>query len=82
MYCSVVVSSGRRLSEATKELVVRIASEEARKARGSYSFVLHEAFEDSAFIELVVEGREPAINSLVVVLADTLPGRVTRRTQP
>jgi hypothetical protein len=82
MYCSVIVSSRRRLSETTKDLAVRIASEEARQAERRYSFVLHEALEGSSFVELIVEGREAAVNSLVEVLADTLPYHVSRRLRP
>jgi hypothetical protein len=82
MYGSVIVFSRHGLSEDTRDLAVGIASEEARKATGRYSFILHEALEGSSFVELIVEGRAAAITGLVTVLSDTLPYRVSARLQP
>ncbi len=68
----VEVTANYDLSNRDRDLIAEIASEEARKSRGAYSFIVHGIVESNTSSTLLVEACQTALNNLLLVLSDNL----------
>ena len=71
------VSSRQKFTQASRDFIVELVSEEARKAISSHSFVLHDAIESTHYCRLLVEAPRPVLAELLRTMRDNLPHRIT-----
>jgi len=69
----VTVISKRNLLYNDRDFIAELVSEEARKTREPYSFILHDIVEGKKYSEMLVEGREIALTNLLSVIKNNLP---------
>ncbi|MCD6239555.1 MAG: hypothetical protein J7K51_09650 [Thermotogae bacterium] len=67
------VTPKRNFSNKDRNFIAELVSEEARKTREPYSFILHDIVESKKYSEMLVEGREIALTNLLSVIKDNLP---------
>ena len=73
------ITAARDLSQASRDFMVDLASEEARKVIPAFAFTIHDAHESKRYLKLLIEGSHAALLNLVSVLADNLPYRISHR---
>ena len=71
------ISSKKTLTQANRDFIVELVSEEARKATSGYSFVLHDVIESAKYCRLRIEASKPALAELRRTLKDNLPHRIS-----
>ncbi len=65
-----MISSGKKISNNDKDFITELISEEARKTKGDYSFILHNIIEKKKYSMAIIEGTRNAIVNLIPVLKD------------
>lgn len=73
------MTSSRNLSDAARDFIVELASEEARTVIPSLSFTLHEVVESRRRSSLLIEGNHPALVNLAAMFKANCPYRVEFR---
>ncbi|MFA5780070.1 MAG: hypothetical protein WC947_08020 [Elusimicrobiota bacterium] len=70
------INSKQNLSDADRDFVAELVSEEARSVIKSYSFILHNIIESKRYCEVLVEGSKTAIVSLLSMLKNNIPYKI------
>ncbi|MDD3492864.1 MAG: hypothetical protein PHZ19_05155 [Candidatus Thermoplasmatota archaeon] len=73
----ITVASHRDFSDRDRDFIAELASEEARKMSGVYSFILHDIAESKRGSRILIEGAKTALTNLVSALEDNLPYKIT-----
>ena len=73
----ITVISKRNLLYKDRDFIAELVSEEARKTREPYSFILHDIVESKKYSEMLIEGREISLTNLLSVLKNNLPSGVS-----
>ena len=73
----ITVVSNRNLSEKDIDFIAELVSEEARKAKEFYSFILHDIVESKRYCRILIEGTETALTNLLLVIKDNLTYEIT-----
>jgi hypothetical protein len=71
------VSSRKNLTQANRDFIVELMSEEARKAPSGHSFILHDAIESANYCRLLVEATKPVLAKVRRTLKANLPHKIT-----
>jgi len=74
---AIKINSKRNLSEADRDFIAELISEEARSVIKSYSFILHNIIESKKYCELLVEGSKTALVSLLSTLKNSVPYKIS-----
>ena len=74
---AIKINSKRNLSEADRDFIAELISEEARSVIKSYSFILHNIMESKKYCELLVEGSKTALVSLLSTLKNSVPYKIS-----
>lgn len=64
----ITLSSKQRLSSGERDLIAELVSEEARKTKEPYTFILHDILESKKCFQLLVEGTNAASVNLLSVI--------------
>ncbi len=73
------IMSEHDLTDAERDFIAELASEEARKAISAHTFTIHEIVESRSSSRLLVEGSPKAVHNLCIVIRDNLPYQVTSK---
>ncbi|MBI5560365.1 MAG: hypothetical protein HY883_03740 [Deltaproteobacteria bacterium] len=73
----ITIVSKRNLTEENKDFIAELISEEARKAKDFYSFILHDILESKRLSEIIIEGTKTALVNLLSVMKDNLNYKIT-----
>lgn len=74
------IKSRKNLSDANRDFIAELVSEEARKTTESYSFILHDMIESKRYSEMLIEGTKKALSNLLSVIKDNLFYEVTYKS--
>lgn len=74
---SVKINSKQNLSDADRDFIADLISEEALSVIKSYSFILHNIIESKKYCEAFVEGSKTALTNVVSMLKDNIPYRIS-----
>lgn len=77
MMWSIRIYSKYNLSDANRDFIAELVSEEARKTTQSYYFILHDIVESKRYSKMLVEGSKRAVKNILSVIEDNLPYKVT-----
>ncbi len=77
----ITISSKQDLSNKDRDFIAELVSEESRKVRKSYSFILHEVVESKRNSKILIEGKKVALTNLVAVLKDNLHYKISYRSR-
>lgn len=72
----ITISSKQDLSDEDRDFIAELVSEEARKVREFYTFILHDIVESKKYCEILVECTETALINLLSVIKNNLPYEV------
>lgn len=70
---SIKIATKKKFSDADRDFIAELVSEEARKTIKKYSFILNEIIESKDFCQIFVEGNRFAYQNLLSVVKDNLP---------
>lgn len=73
----ITISSKQDLSDKDRDFIAELVSEEARKVREFYSFILHDIVESRRSSKILIEGGKVALTNLVAVLKDNLHYKIS-----
>ncbi len=79
MMFAVTIRSKACMPTGTKDFIVELASEEARKVVPALYFILHDVEERRCQSEMLIEGTHRAAANLVSMLRDNLADHVSAR---
>jgi hypothetical protein len=71
------IVSKQMLSNKESDFFVELISEEARKTRAHYSFILHDVVESDKYSQLFIEGTKTALSNLLSVCKDNLTYKIS-----
>ena len=71
------LNSRNDLTDANRDFIAELVSEEALKAIKPYSFILDEMIESKKYCKIFIEGTRVAVNNLVLVLKDNLQYKIS-----
>jgi len=78
-FWDIKVFSPKLFTQANRDFIIELVSEEARKVPNGQSFILHDAIESAKYCRLLVEATKPAMLDLRDVLKDNVPYRISFR---
>jgi hypothetical protein len=73
---SIKIVLNRILSDVDRDFIAELISEEARKTKGVYYFILHEIIESKKYSIIFIEGSRYALKNLLWVIKCNLPYEV------
>ncbi len=73
----ITIISKRNLLNKDNDFIAELVSEEARKTRKLYSFILHDIVESKRYCKILIEGTKTATTNLLSVLKDNLTYKIT-----
>lgn len=79
-YWVITIGSERQMSEAYKEFILDLASDEAHHVIAPLNFIVHDAIESKKYMKLLIEGTKASIENLLSVLRSNLPYKISYRT--
>lgn len=68
----ITITSKRNFSDKNRDFIAELISEEARKTRNDYSFILHDIIESKKYSKILIEGTKIALTNLLLTLKDNL----------
>lgn len=69
--------SKQNLLNKDRDFIAEHISEEARKSKEFYSFILHDIVESKRYCEILIEGTKTALTNLLPVIKDNLTYEIT-----
>lgn len=73
------IISKQSFTNKERDFIVELVSEEARKTRGLYTFILHDIIESKRYSNISIEGSRIALNNLLLVIKDNFLRKATYR---
>ena len=73
------IVSNRDFSNKDRDFIAELVSEEARKMRGDYSFIIHDIVESKRYSNILIEGTKSALANLLSVIKDNILYKITYR---
>lgn len=71
------IVSNQNFTNKERDFIGELVSEEARKTRGLYYFILHDIIESKRYSNIFIEGPRIALNNLLLVIKDNFLRSVT-----
>ena len=78
-FWDIKVSSPKLFTQANRDFIIELVSEESRKVPKGQSFILHDAIESAKYCRLLVEAPKHTILDLRDMLKDNIPYRISLR---
>ncbi len=78
-YWVITIGSEQQMSEAYKDFILALASDEAQHVIAPLNFIVHDAIESKKYMKLLIEGTKASIENLLSVLSSNLRYKISYR---
>ena len=73
---SVKISSKQNLSDADRDFIADLISEEPRSVISSHGFILHDIIESKKYCKALIQGSKTALVNLLLMLKNNVPYKI------